>query len=104
MNETTIDLIGRVLQAIASTPHRGHDEGRYQALVVEPARALRRRWTDERDRPLGAEEARQVMEILLGAFDAKRVDADEQRDRIRQILAGSCLEAESPTWLSRVPS
>ena len=104
MNETSIDLIGRVLQAIASTPHRGNDEGRYQALVVEPARVLRRRWTDERGRPVGAEEARQLMELLLGAFDAKRVDPNEQRDRLREILTGSCLETETSTWLSRVPS
>jgi hypothetical protein len=104
MSETTIDLIGRVLQAIASTPHRGQDEGRYQTLVVEPARVLRRRWTDEKERPVEADEARRLMETLLGAFDAKGVDASEQRDRLREILVGSCLETETSTWVSRVAS
>ena len=43
---TEVDLIGRILKAIASTPHRGADEAQYQRVVVEPARALRRRWEE----------------------------------------------------------
>ena len=64
-----VDLIGRILKAIASTPHRGQDEARYQQVVVEPARALRRRWEDQRGAPVEAGEARRLIESLLAAFE-----------------------------------
>ncbi len=99
-----VDLIGRVLQAIASTPHRGADEARYQAVVVEPARALRRRWEEQRGAPVDAGEARHLIEGLLAAFEVKRVEPTEQRERLREILAGTALEAEISQWTSRIPS
>lgn len=99
-----VDLIGRILKAIASTPHKGQDEARYQQVVVEPARALRRRWEEQRGAPVESDEARRLVESVLAVFEVKRVDPAEQRERLHEILAGTALEPEIPQWTSRIRS
>lgn len=78
-------FLGSVLKAIACTPNRGDDAAAYDRDVIEPSRAFRARWEALGEERPPDDEIRAVLGQLATAFETKRVDPQEQRQRLDEI-------------------
>jgi len=79
-------VIGSVLKAVVCTPNRCDDPARYEREVIEPSRRIRKLWEELGDRRPDDGQIRELIALLLGIFEAKRVDQAEREDRLRDLL------------------
>src|SRR5262245_35323599 len=82
-------FVGLILKAIACTPNRNPDVSAYEAEVVEPARRIRAAQASLGDQPPPAEQMREMLVSLVAILRAKRVDEDEIRDRVGEVLGAA---------------
>jgi hypothetical protein len=83
VSERQPSFLGSVLKAVVCTPNGGDDADAYQRDVVERVKEWRRLW--ESDTELTLDQKRDVLTHLVRIFEVKRVDAAEQRDRLKEI-------------------
>jgi hypothetical protein len=88
-------FVGLVLKAIACTPNRNPDVRAYDAEVVQPARRIRAAQASLGDQPPPPEQMREMLVTLVAILRAKRVDEDEIRDRVGEVL-GAARDAGLP--------
>jgi hypothetical protein len=89
MTEHKPSFVGLVLKAIACTPNRSSDATAYEAEVVQPTRSIRSVQASLGDQPLPAEQMREMLFSLVAILRAKRVDEDEIRDRVGEVLGAA---------------
>jgi hypothetical protein len=79
-------LIGSALRAIAATPNALFDDARYEAEVLAPTRRLRKLSEEIGGSSPSDAQSKEIVDTLRGILEAKRVESDEIRDRLAEIV------------------
>lgn len=96
-------LIGSALRAIAATPNALFDDARYEAEVLAPTRRLRKLSEEIGGGVPSEAQAKDVVDTLRGILNAKRVEPDEIRDRLGEIVELHGLENLYPELAAARP-
>jgi hypothetical protein len=89
MSQHKPSFVGLVLKAIACTPNRNPDVSVYDAAVVQPTGRIRAAQASLGDQPPPVEQMREMLISLVAILRAKRVDEDEIRDRVSEVLSAA---------------
>ncbi|MBE6984687.1 MAG: ACP S-malonyltransferase [Ruminococcaceae bacterium] len=86
-NEKTIPFISRCMGLAVATKNLCNDAQVYEANVVEPYRQLQlmQETVDAENRGASEDEMRRAKQLLLQIFNAKKVPANEQEERLQRL-------------------